>query len=201
MATARPTSGAGIHREESAPMRHHAAALTALALAALIAQSPPAAAQQSGPPAAVVDAAIGKVVTSEGTATIEHTAAPVIQVSTGKGALPANIGDLVYKGDVVQTGADGKIGLVFLDGTALTVAKNARVELNEFVYDPNGKWNSSAFNLVKGAFTFVGGKMARTGDLKVNTPVATMGIRGTSAHVVVGEDGSVKFSTLVEEKQ
>ena len=181
-------------------MRHHAISLTALVLAVLLVQSPSASAQ-SGPPAVLVDAAIGKVVSSEGTATIEHTAAPVLQVSTGKGALPANVGDFVYKGDVVQTGADGKIGLVFLDGTALNVARNARVELNEFVYDPNGKWNSSAFNLVKGAFTFVGGKMARTGDLKVTTPVATMGIRGTSAYVVVGEDGSVKFSTLVEEKQ
>ncbi|MEX0589700.1 MAG: FecR domain-containing protein [Xanthobacteraceae bacterium] len=182
-------------------MRHHAIALAALALAALIVQSPPVAAQQSGPPAAVVDGAIGKVVTAEGTATIEHTAVLVVQVSAAKAALPAKVGDFVYKGDVIQTGADGKVGLAFADGTALNVFNNARMELNEFVYEPNGKWNSSAFNLVKGAFTFVGGKMARTGSLKVNTPTATMGIRGTSAHVVVGEDGSVKFSTLVEEKQ
>jgi hypothetical protein len=102
---------------------------------------------------------------------------------------------------VIQTAADGKLALVFADGTALNVQSNARVELDEFIYDPNSKLNSSAFNLVKGAFTFVGGKMAKTGSLKVNTPTATMGIRGTSSHVVIGEDGSVRFSTLVEEKQ
>jgi hypothetical protein len=181
-------------------MRHPAIALTALALAVLLVQSP-ALVAQSGPPAALTESAIGKVVTAEGTATIEHTVALVVQVSAAKGALPAKVGDFVYKGDKVQTGADGKVGLVFADGTALNVFNNASMELNEFVYDPNGKWNKSAFNLVKGAFTFVGGKMARTGDLKVNTPAATMGIRGTSAHVVVGEDGSVKISTLVEEKQ
>jgi hypothetical protein len=174
-------------------MRHPAIALTALALAVLLVQSP-ALVAQSGPPAALTESAIGKVVTAEGTATIEHTVALVVQVSAAKGALPAKVGDFVYKGDKVQTGADGKVGLVFADGTALNVFNNASMELN-------GKWNKSAFNLVKGAFTFVGGKMARTGDLKVNTPAATMGIRGTSAHVVVGEDGSVKISTLVEEKQ
>jgi hypothetical protein len=35
----------------------------------------------------------------------------------------------------------------------------------------------------------------------LDTPVATMGIRGTTPHVVVSEDGTVKFSTLVEEKR
>jgi len=72
--------------------------------------------------------------------------------------------------------------------------------LDEFVYQPNGKWNSSVFNLVKGTFTFVGGKMVKAGDMRANTPTATLGIRGTTAHVVIGEDGSVRFSTLIEEK-
>jgi len=37
--------------------------------------------------------------------------------------------------------------------------------------------------------------------MKVNTAVATIGIRGTTAHVVIAEDGTVKLSTLIEEKQ
>jgi hypothetical protein len=139
-------------------------------------------------------------VTVEGSATIEHTAVVVSQVNLPSGPRPAKVGDPVYKGDVVATAADGKLGLTFLDGTALNVLNNARMELNEFVYDPNGKWNSSLFNLTKGAFTFVGGKMARTGGIRVETPTATMGIRGTSSHIVILENGGVKFSTLVEEK-
>ena len=35
--------------------------------------------------------------------------------------------------------------------------------------------------------------------MKVNTPVATMGIRGTTPRVEIADDGSVKFSTLIEE--
>jgi hypothetical protein len=75
------------------------------------------------------------------------------------------------------------------------------MELNEFVYNPNSKSNSSFFSLLKGTFTFVAGKVAKTGSMKVDTPAATMGIRGTTPHVVISEDGTVKFSTLVEEKR
>jgi hypothetical protein len=37
--------------------------------------------------------------------------------------------------------------------------------------------------------------------MKVNTPVATMGIRGTTPRVEIADDGSVKFSTLIEESK
>jgi hypothetical protein len=181
-------------------MRRIAIVLFALFLASPFVQSQSALAQ-SKPAQETVESPIGKVVTAEGTATIEHTGTVPLQAALPKGPIPAKVGELVYRGDVVQTAADGKVGLVFLDGTALNVLTNARMELNEYVFDANSKWNSSLFNLTKGAFTFVGGKMAKTGGLRVNTPTATMGIRGTSAHVIITEDGSVKFSTLVEEKQ
>ena len=71
--------------------------------------------------------------------------------------------------------------------------------LNEFVYDPNSTSNSSLINLTKGTFTFVAGKVAKTGDMKVDTPVATMGVRGTTPRVEISDDGTVRFSTLIEE--
>jgi len=55
------------------------------------------------------------------------------------------------------------------------------------------------FNLTKGTFTFVAGNSAKTGSMKVDTPVATMGIRGTTPRVEISDDGTVKFSTLIEE--
>ena len=75
------------------------------------------------------------------------------------------------------------------------------MELNEFVYDPKGSSNSTAFNLTKGSFTFLAGAVAKTGNMKIETPVATMGISGTAPHVEIVEDGTVKFSTLVEENK
>src|SRR5262249_53895254 len=105
------------------------------------------------------------------------------------------------KGDVVQTGADGNVGITFTDGTAFNLSSNARMELNEFVYDPNGKSNSTLFSLSKGTFTFIAGKVAKTGEMKIDTPVATMGIRGTTPHVEISDDGVVRFSTLIEENE
>ena len=100
---------------------------------------------------------------------------------------------------MVQTGANGRVGTTFTDGTAFDLSSNARMVLNEFVYDPNGKSNSTLFSLSKGTFTFIAGKVAKTGDMKIDTPVATMGIRGTTPHVEISDNGTVAFSTLIEE--
>jgi hypothetical protein len=125
----------------------------------------------------------------------------VVQAKLPANAAPAKAGDSVYQGDVVSTGADGAVGITFTDGTAFNVASNARMILNEFVYDPKVKSNSSFFSLTKGAFTFIAGRVAKTGDMKINTPVATMGIRGTTPRVEISEDGTVTFNTLVEDKK
>jgi len=53
--------------------------------------------------------------------------------------------------------------------------------------------------LSKGTFTFLAGTIAKSGNMKVETPVGTMGIRGTAPHVEILDDGTVKFSTLIEE--
>ena len=156
---------------------------------------------EGAPQARALASPIGKVVSVSGAVTIERaSAAAVVQANVGASP-PVKDGDLVYRGDVVATGTDGKISLVFADGTAFNVSSNARMELNEFVYNPDGKSNSSMFSLLKGTFTFVAGKIAKTGSMRLDTPVATMGIRGTTPHVIVSEDGTVKFSTLVEEKR
>jgi hypothetical protein len=142
---------------------------------------------------------IGKVVVATGSVTIERAGAVVVQAAIAGQATQTKVGDNVYLGDVVQTGADGKVGINFSDGTSFNLSSNARMALNEFVYDPNGKSNTTLFNLSKGTFTFVAGNVAKTGDMKIDTPVATMGIRGTTPHVEISDDGSVRFSTLIEE--
>ena len=144
--------------------------------------------------------AIGKVVKANGSITIEHMTAVIVQAATG-GNGQAKVGDFVYKGDIVQTGAESAIGIVFLDGSAFNLASNARITLNEFVYAPDRSTNKTFFSLSKGTLTFVAGKIAKTGNMKIDTPVAIMGIRGTTPRIEIGEDGTVKFSTLVEEEK
>jgi hypothetical protein len=182
-------------------MGARAIALLLTGLILTLALPGPARAQSQPATPAVADVVsnpIGKIVTASGSVTIERTNAVVIQVSVA-GQAETKVGDLVYVGDVVKTGADSRVGINFTDGTSFNLASNARMALDEFVYEPNGKSNSTLFNLTKGAFTFVAGKVAATGDMKVDTPVATMGIRGTTPHVEVAEDGTTKFLTLIEE--
>jgi hypothetical protein len=144
---------------------------------------------------------IGKVLTVTGTVRIDHPAAITVQANPPtNGVSAAKVGDLVYRGDIVQTGPDGKLGVGFVDGSSFSVSANARMELNDFVYDPHGHFNSSLMSLTKGTFAFIAGAVAQTGNMSVKTPVGTMGIRGTAPRVEILNDGSVKFSTLIEEK-
>lgn len=156
----------------------------------------------SAQPAAGLDAnPIGKVLSATGTASIEHAAAVVLQAKLPPDGIGhAKVGDLVYRGDMIQTGPDGGLSVAFADGTSFNVSPNARMEVNEFIYDPKGHSNSTLLSLTKGTFTFIAGNIAHTGDMKVDTPIGTMGIRGTAPRVEILPDGTVKFSTLVEEK-
>ncbi len=133
--------------------------------------------------------AVGNVVKMSGSAVITRNGVPV----------ELKQGDRLLKGDVIQTGPDTTIGISFIDGTALGLASNARIVLDEMTYDPNGSSNSSLLSLVQGAITLVAGHTAKFGNMRVETPVATMGIRGTAVMVeIAADDGPSKFSVLKE---
>jgi len=153
------------------------------------------------PESTTQQAPIGKIVTAKGSVTVTHATAVVVQANVGPNGDPsqAKVGDAVYQGDTVQTEADSAVGIVFTDGTSFNLYAKSRMVLDEFVYNPKGKSNSTLFSVARGSFTFITGKVAATGNMKVNTPVATMGIRGTSPHVEILENGTVRFSTLIEE--
>lgn len=143
---------------------------------------------------------IGKVMVASGTATVERANAIVVLASV-ENAVPLKKGDRVYRGDVVATGDNSELGINFVDGASFVMSSNARMTLNQYVYDPDDqKKNSMFFSLANGAFTFLAGSIAKTGNMKVETPVATMGIRGTTPRVKIMDDGTVKFSTLIEER-
>src|SRR5204863_8221856 len=99
-----------------------------------------------------------------------------------------NLGDNVNQGDVVQSGSASTLGITFIDGSVFGLGANAKMVLNEMIYDPNGSSNSSLLSLVQGTISFVAGATAKHGDMKVDTPVATMGIRGTACLVEIGFD-------------
>ena len=134
-------------------------------------------------------AAIGRVEIAAGAATA---------LRNGQ-LLTLHTGDPIQLGDVLQTGSGSRLGVSFVDGTAFNLTANARMVVNEMVYDASGSQNSSLLNLVQGSISFVAGQVAHTGDMKVDTPVATMGIRGTAVHVFISaSNGTTRFSVLTE---
>ncbi len=144
---------------------------------------------------AVVGQVIGHVTKLVGSATAVRNGVSII----------LNNGDNVEKGDVVQSGSDSTLGITFVDGTVFGLSSNARMVLNDMVYDPNGSNNSSLMSLVAGTISFVAGQTAKHGDMKIDTPVATMGIRGTAVLVQIdftipGQSGApnASFQVLVE---
>ena len=106
------------------------------------------------------------------------------------------VGDPVYQGDTVQTADGSSMGITFKDGTVFNMTASARMVLNNMVYEEGGSENAMLFSLVQGGFSFVAGKVAPTGDMKIDTPVATMGIRGTTPVVLIADDGKTTFSLL-----
>ncbi|AWN40063.1 cadherin-like domain-containing protein [Methylobacterium durans] len=146
-------------------------------------------AQAGAPQASDASAAIGRVQTVTGSASVVRNGVTVA----------LHVGDLVYKGDVVQTERGSSLAVSFLDGTLFSLSASARMLLNEMVYKAEGESNSALFSLVQGSITFVAGKVAKTGDMKIGTPVATMGIRGTAVHVQIDADnGTTRLSVMTE---
>ena len=110
---------------------------------------------------------------------VEKVVGHVMLIHNGV-AGPLHVGDPVYKTDIVETAANSSCGIAFPDGTALDLVNNTRMALNEYNYEANSASNGAIFSLVEGTFAFVAGQVAHTGEgMKINTPVATMGIRGT----------------------
>ena len=99
-------------------------------------------------------------------------------------AVTLHVGDVVYQSDIIQTGVDSRVGIGFPDGTALELTASTRMALSEYSYDAHSTSNSALLTLVQGTFAFVAGSVAHTGDMKIATPVATMGIRGTTGYVL-----------------
>lgn len=132
------------------------------------------AARRNAPP----DEAIGQVTAVQGSVSV-----------TRNNASPAalRVDAEIFKNDVLQTGADGTIGITFDDETTFNLSPNTTITVDEFIYSAGAKNNSAAFNVARGTAAFVASQVAKTGDMKIDTPTATMGIRGTTGLVEVPE--------------
>ncbi len=100
----------------------------------------------------------------------------------------------VYLGDEVQTGPAAALQILLKDQTVFTAGPNCEMTIDEFVYDPATEEGSLSANIKKGTFRFMSGKIASNPNkVKLNSPVATMGVRGTMIEGVIGA-GAVELA-------
>jgi hypothetical protein len=142
----------------------------------------PAPTQPISPPAqdlgqAPASEPIGNVATLTGTATVTRNNVPT----------PLNLKDDIFPDDVLQTSANSTLGITFTDATTFNLTANAKIMVDSFVYEENGNQNGALFDIGKGTVAFVAAAVAKTGDMRISTPTATLGIRGTTGLVEVPE--------------
>lgn len=91
------------------------------------------------------------------------------------------LGSQVFVGDDIRTGPGARLLILFDDESELTLGENAQITIDQLIYEPGGN-SSQSLDIVVGVFRFVSGQIAKESSSNVDfsTPVATIGIRGTS---------------------
>jgi hypothetical protein len=104
------------------------------------------------------------------------------QVSIVSGnARTLNLGSDVFAGERIRTGQSSTAQLTFLDQTNLTIGSQSEVVLDRFVFDPARGAGNVALSTTQGALRFISGAQ-NPNTYKIDTPVATIAIRGTLAY-------------------
>jgi hypothetical protein len=119
-----------------------------------------------------------------------------IKVSTGSafilrgGALvPAQAGQAIFEADSLRTGADGRLGITLKDDTRISLGPASEVRVDRFVYAPAEARIALVLKVVRGVMAYVSGRIAKLSPdaIRLETPAAVVGVRGTSLAIRVTE--------------
>lgn len=104
-----------------------------------------------------------------------------VQIERSGQRLAVAVGDAVNTGDVVMTGADGSVGITLLDNSLLSAGPNSALSIDKFSFDSTTHQGGFEASLRKGTLAVVSGKIAKQSPdaMKVKTPAAVLGVRGT----------------------
>ena len=105
----------------------------------------------------------------------------------GKAVHKLAVGSEVFQNQLVRTGKASTARLQFLDETDLSLSPFTQVSLDRFVYDPDKKTGRVVVNVPRGLVRFVTGSLEKQ-SYTIRTPIATIGVRGTTFDLLVGSD-------------
>ena len=121
--------------------------------------------------------AAGRIKVSEGSAFIVRDGAQIA----------AKVGLTLMESDGLPTGGDGKIGVTLNDDTRLSLGPNSELQLQRFTYTPADSAFGLVLKFVRGAATYVSGRIAKLApdSIRHETPAAIIGVRGTTLAINV----------------
>ena len=109
-------------------------------------------------------------------------------VREGK-ATPATLGQVVFEADALRTGPDGRLGVTLNDDTRVSLGPASEVRVDRFSYAASNGALGLVLKFVRGAAAYVSGRIAKIspGAVRLETPAAIVGVRGTTLAIRVDE--------------
>ena len=116
----------------------------------------------------------------EQVAILKKVSGTVTVVRNG-GNLSATKGMALLKSDKLVSDAGASGGIVFVDGTMFTVGPSSVIEIRNYMFEPRESRYAFSVYLARGTAIYSSGKIGRLApqSVEVNTPRATVGVRGT----------------------
>ena len=113
-----------------------------------------------------------------------------VQIERNGAKMAAPVGASVQALDVITTGADGSAGITFTDNSLVSVGPNTVFAIDKYRFDSTTHAGEFEGSLKKGRLAAISGKMVKASpeSMKIRTPSAIMGVRGTEFVVQVDEE-------------
>lgn len=102
---------------------------------------------------------------------------------------PLAVGAPLYRADIVESDKNAYAVLVFKDEGRISVEAESNFEISSYKFSKSATENKTSYDLVKGGMRLLTGIIATENkeNVSVNTPVATIGIRGTGFDLIYRE--------------
>jgi len=128
-----------------------------------------------------------------GIATVMDVVNEGYRTPPGASELSAKAADELVQNEALRTEKESTIQVKFVDGSELSVEQQSEMVLSDYVYD--GSASTGLISLNNGLFHFTSNGNNDQG-VKLKTPVATIGVRGTEFLVHVDRDEATIIDIL-----
>jgi hypothetical protein len=104
--------------------------------------------------------------------------APLAELQTANGTIDIVEGTQISQGDVVKTGRNGSVQLIFADDTRIVVGPGSQLVIDDILMKTSNRASRFSVNALAGTFRFITGQSEKQA-YEIVTPTATMAVRGT----------------------